>query len=136
MVQRDSQTWRAFLPVRPGARQLLATAAVQLQHLSAGDIAPYWASHLRELNQALDRLDELRREHAEVREAHRAAPVSPEKFVDSVAERNEEAWSYLNSWAAKGHVLLDVHAAAYKAPVRWMPVPAPAPVPARPAGRR
>ncbi|WP_329309191.1 hypothetical protein [Streptomyces microflavus] len=136
MVQRDSETWRAFLPVRPGARQLLATAAFQLQHLSAGDIAPHWPSHLRDLNQALDRLEELRRGHAEVREARRTSgPVSQEKFIDSVAERNEEAWGYLDTWAAKGHVLLDVHAAAYKAPVRWVPTPAPTTVPARRAGR-
>ncbi|MGA5215203.1 hypothetical protein ACPCAE_03880 [Streptomyces cinereoruber] len=136
MVQRDSETWRAFLPVRPGARQLLATASVQLQHLPAGDISPQWAYLLRELNRALDRLDELRREHAEVREAHRVAPVSPEKFVDSVAERNEEAWGYLDTWATAGHTLLDIHAAAHKAPARWIPVPAPAPTPARPARRR
>ncbi|WP_234102299.1 hypothetical protein, partial [Streptomyces venezuelae] len=136
MVQRDSETWRAFLPVRPGARRLLATASVQLQHLPAGDISPQWAYRLRELNRALDRLDELRREHAEVREAHRAAPDSPEKFVDSVAERNEEAWGYLDTWATVGHTLLDIHAAAHEAPARWIPVPTPAPAPARPAGRR
>ncbi|MCZ0978728.1 hypothetical protein O1L60_04260 [Streptomyces diastatochromogenes] len=136
MVQRDSETWRAFLPVRSGARQLLATAAVQLQHLPAGDIAPHWALHLRELNEAFDRLEELRHGHAEVREAHRATPVSPEEVVDSVAERNEEAWGYLDTWAVKGHVLLDLHAAAYKMPVRWVPAPAPAPTSARRTGRR
>ncbi|MFG3348652.1 hypothetical protein ACGF1Z_26780 [Streptomyces sp. NPDC048018] len=137
MVQRDSEAWRAFLAVWPGARQLLATAAVQLQHLSAGDIAPHWPSHLRELNQALERLEELRRDHAEVREARRTSgPVPEGELVDSVAERNEEAWSHLDTWAAKGHVFLDVHAAAQKAPIRRAPAPAPAPEPARPAERR
>ncbi|MFE5298111.1 hypothetical protein [Streptomyces sp. NPDC056632] len=138
MVQRDAETWRAFQPVRTCARQLLSTAAVQLQHINAGDIAPHWASHLRELTQALERLEALRSEHDKVREARRTSePVSQEAFVDSLAERNEEAWSHLDTWAAKGRTLLDIHAVALKAPVRWIrAAPAPTAAAVRRAARR
>ncbi|MFE0703529.1 hypothetical protein [Streptomyces sp. NPDC058872] len=131
MVQRDAETWRAFQPVRSCARELLNMAAFQFQHVSAGDVAPHWSPHLRELRHALDRLEALRGEHAKVREARRAAaPLPQEEVVDSLAERNEEAWSHLDTWAVKGRVLFDIHATALKTPPR--PGHA-APAPARPA---
>ncbi|WP_282695207.1 hypothetical protein [Streptomyces sp. CC208A] len=138
MVQRDAETWRAFQPVRSSARELLATAAVQLQHLNAADVEPRWAWQLAELTRALDKLETLRRGHAEVREARRDLPPVPQKeFVDSLAERNEEAWDYLNTWATQGRALLDIHAVALKAPARVAGAgPAPTASPAhRPAGR-
>ncbi|MFD6343439.1 hypothetical protein ACFWF9_01770 [Streptomyces roseolus] len=139
MVQRDSETWRAFQEVRLSARELLATAAVQLQHVNAGDIEPRWAWQLAELARALEKLETLRRGHAEVREARRdLPPVSQGEFVDSLAERNEEAWDSLDTWATQGRALLDIHAVALKAPTRILgAVPASAASPVRrPAGRR
>ncbi|MFD8550144.1 hypothetical protein ACFV08_00740 [Streptomyces fradiae] len=139
MVQRDAETWRAFQEVRPSARELLATAAVQLQHINAADVEPRWAWQLAELTRALDKLKTLQRGHAEVREARRALPPVPqEEFVDSLAERNEEVWDYLNTWATQSRALLDIHAVALKTPTRLLGAgPAPAASPAhRPAERR
>ncbi|MGW6393097.1 hypothetical protein ACWFR1_21890 [Streptomyces sp. NPDC055103] len=134
MVQRDSETWRAFQEIRHSTRELLATAAVQLQHINAGDIEPRWAWQLSELRGALEQLETLQIERAEVREARRTSPpVSQEEFVDSVAERNEEAWSYLDTWATQGRALLDIHAVALKAPPRILSAAA---APAAVAARR
>ena len=134
MVQRDSETWRAFQSFRHAARELLATAAVQLQHINTGDIQPRWVWQLGELTRALEQLELLQSGHVEVREARRSLPpVSQEEFVDSVAERNEEAWSYLDTWATQGRVLLDIHAVALKAPSRILGAAA---APAAAAARR
>ncbi|MFC9485997.1 hypothetical protein ACFTZM_07950 [Streptomyces hydrogenans] len=115
-VQRDTQTWRAFEPVRRSARYLLATARFQLQHIAASDIEPRWPWRLSELAQAYDRLEALRAEWAQTREAMRTSRPAHEEFIDALAERNAEAWSYLNAWATHGHALLDLHAVALKAP--------------------
>ncbi|WP_063766024.1 hypothetical protein [Streptomyces sp. NRRL F-5193] len=115
-VQRDTQTWRAFEPVRRSARYLLATARFQLQHIAAGDVEPRWPWQLSELAQAYDRLEALRTEWAQTREAMRTSRPAHEEFIDALAERNAEAWSYLDTWATLGHALLDLHAVALKAP--------------------
>ncbi|WP_328486050.1 hypothetical protein [Streptomyces zaomyceticus] len=134
MVQRDSETWRAFLSIRHSAHELLATAAVQLQHINAGDVEPRWAWQLGELTRALEQLETLQSRHVEVREARRSLPPVPqEQFVDSVAKRNEEAWSYLDTWATQGRALLDIHAVALKAPPRILSI---ASAPAAAAARR
>lgn len=136
MVQRDSETWRAFLPIRYSARVLLAAASVQLQHISAGDVEPRWLWQLGELRNALAQLEALQSEHAKAREARRTSPpVSQEDFVDSVAERNEEAWGYLDTWATQGRALLDIHAVALKTPPRILSA-APAPTAAAAARRQ
>lgn len=142
LVQRDAETWRAFQSIRYSARELLATAAVQLQHINATDVQPHWASHLSELTYALERLERLQSEHAKVREARRTSPpVSREEFVDSLAERNEEAWSYLDTWGTHGRALLDIHTAARNAPPRILStapslVAVPAPTRPGPSVRR
>ncbi|MFI9210210.1 hypothetical protein ACIGW7_18990 [Streptomyces sp. NPDC053253] len=140
MVQRDSETWRAFQSIRHSAHELLATAAVQLQlqlqlqHINAGDVEPRWAWQLGELTRALEQVEALQSGHVEVREARRSLPpVSQEEFVDSVAKRNEEAWGYLDTWATQGRVLLDIHAVALTAPPRILSV---ASAPAAAAARR
>ncbi|MEU8543215.1 hypothetical protein AB0C52_25060 [Streptomyces sp. NPDC048717] len=116
MVQRDSETWRAFQPFHQHARVLLATAQAHLQHLAAADIEPGWPWQLAELATALNRLDDLRDEWAKAREEHRSSPPGFEETVDALAERNEEAWSYLNTWATHGPVFLALQSAAVKAP--------------------
>ncbi|BAU87998.1 hypothetical protein SLA_7132 [Streptomyces laurentii] len=139
MVQRDSETWRAFQPFHRHARVLLATAQVQLQYLAAADIEPCWPWQLAELATALDHLDVLRDEWAKAREDHRTSPPGFEETVDALAERNEEAWSYLNTWATHGQVFLDIQSAAVKSsPSTHVAVAAPA-LPAstaRTTGRR
>ncbi|GAA3389100.1 hypothetical protein [Streptomyces roseoviridis] len=140
MVQRDSEIWRAFQEIRSSARELLATAGVQLQHINAGDVEPRWTWQLGELTRALEQLEALQSGHAKVREARRTSPpVSQEKFVDSLAERNEEAWGYLDTWATQGRALLDIHTVALKAPPRILsaaPAPTAAAAARRQVGRR
>ncbi|MFE0772167.1 hypothetical protein [Streptomyces sp. NPDC058861] len=129
MVQRDAETWRAFESVRRTAREMLATAAFQLQHIHAGDIIRRWPRQLNELSGALEKLEILRNERAKDREAERGSPPHPEALVDSLAERNEEAWDALNTWSIQGHAILDIHAVALKTPPRHLyTAPAPAPV--------
>ncbi|WP_432112695.1 hypothetical protein [Streptomyces sp. S1] len=130
MVQRDAETWSAFAPVRRTAREMLATASFQLQHIHAGDIVSRWPWQLRELSRALEKLEMLRSERAKDREAERGSPPSPEALVDALAKRNEEAWDALNTWSIQGHAILDIHSVALKAPPRYLytaPVPVPAP---------
>lgn len=120
-VQRDTQTWRAFEPVRRSARYLLATARFQLQHIAASDVEPHWPWQLGELAKALERLEALRTEWTETREAMRTSRPAHAEFIDALAERNAEAWGELYAWSAYGHAILDLHAVALKAP-------APAPI--------
>ncbi|MFI8102114.1 hypothetical protein [Streptomyces sp. NPDC086023] len=120
-VQRDAQIWRAFEPVRRSAPELLATARFQLQHIAAGDVESRWPWQLAELAKALDRLESLRSEWAEAREARRTSRPAHDQVIDALAERNAEAWSELDTWATHGHAILDLHFVALKAP-------APAPV--------
>ncbi|MFE6457791.1 hypothetical protein ACFVP0_10060 [Streptomyces cinereoruber] len=141
MVQRDAETWRAFEPVRRTAREMLATASVQLQHIHAGDIVSRWPWQLRELSRALEKLEMLRGERAKDREAERGSPPPPEALVDSLAERNEEAWDALNTWSIQGHAILGIHAVALKTPPPYLytapaPVPAPTAAAGPSAGRR
>ncbi|MGW7303994.1 hypothetical protein ACWGI1_00260 [Streptomyces sp. NPDC054835] len=120
-VQRDAQIWRAFEPVRRAAPELLATARFQLQHIAAGDLYHRWPWQLAALGKALDGLEALRLDWAKARETHRTSRPSHEKFIDGLAERNEEAWSELDTWATQGHAILDLHFVALK-------TPAPAPI--------
>ncbi|MET9430018.1 hypothetical protein [Streptomyces sp. NPDC003036] len=115
-VQRDAQTWRAFEPVRRAAHELLATARFQLQHIAASDVEPQWPWQLSELAKSLDRLEALRSEWAEAREARRISRPAHDQLVDALAERNAEAWSDLDTWAIHGHAILDLHFVALKAP--------------------
>ncbi|MEU1149426.1 hypothetical protein ACFYO9_38410 [Streptomyces sp. NPDC005863] len=141
-VKRDADTWRSFNRVRSFAKDLLATAEVQIQQLNPAHIQSRWPWQLSVLDHALGQLGALQREWLETRDA---LPPSarPGSFAydDALAERNEEAWSYLDDWASHGRVLLEIQAAVQDLPPRSpaltsantyarpaAPVPAPSPV--------
>ncbi|MDF3292397.1 hypothetical protein [Streptomyces silvisoli] len=116
---RDAETWTAFNRVRSCAKDLLATAEVQLQQLDATAIRPHWPGRLAALHHALDRLNALQHEWLETRATLPAsAKPGTEAYDDVLDERNSEAWHYLGEWSAHGQALLDIHAAALKTPSR------------------
>ncbi|WP_172381138.1 hypothetical protein [Streptomyces sp. MNP-20] len=116
-VKRDADTWRSFTPVRSFAKELLATAEVQVQQLNPGHIQSRWPWQLGILDHALKRLGLLQREWLAGRDA--LPPTEgPGSFAydDTLAERNEEAWTYLEDWSSHGQALIDIQAAAHAAP--------------------
>ncbi|GGT22445.1 hypothetical protein ACK389_10480 [Streptomyces antibioticus] len=141
MMRRDAETWRSFQRIRPAARNMLATAEVQLQLLNPAVIQTRWVWQLSELTTALAQLETLQDEWLDARDSwpSEAAPGT-EEFDDALAERNEEAWSYLDTWSAQGQALVEIHALALTAPSRVLtstPSPAVSPkVVGRAAGRR
>ncbi|MDX3855653.1 hypothetical protein [Streptomyces sp. AK02-01A] len=134
--RRDADTWRAFTRVRSSAKDMLATAETQMRRLPATAIQPRWTYQLGRLHSALERLTELRDDWLATRDSlpPSAEPGSAE-YDDARAERNGEAWSYLDEWASAGDVLLEIHRAAEHippTPPAHEPVSTPAPPP--PAG--
>ena len=118
-VKRDADTWRSFNRVRSFAKELLATAEVQIQQLNPAHIQSRWPWQLSVLDHALEQLGALRREWLEARDA--LPPTArPGDFAydDALAERNEEAWSYLDDWSSHGQVLLEIQAAVQDLPPR------------------
>ncbi|MEV0259031.1 hypothetical protein AB0H82_32800 [Streptomyces sp. NPDC050732] len=118
-VARDADTWRSFNRVRSFAKELLATAEVQIQQLNPAQIQSRWPWKLSVLDHALKQLGALQREWLEARDA--LPPTArPGSFAydDALAERNEEAWSYLDDWASHGRALLEIQAAVQDLPPR------------------
>ncbi|MEV5979670.1 hypothetical protein [Streptomyces sp. NPDC052114] len=118
-VKRDADTWRSFNRVRSFAKELLATAEVQVQHLNPAHIQSRWPWQLGVLDNALKQLGALQQEWLDARDA--LPPFEgPGSFAydDALAERNEEAWSYLDDWNSHGKALLEIHAAAQDLPPR------------------
>ncbi|WP_063803608.1 hypothetical protein [Streptomyces silvensis] len=139
-ARRDADTWRSFHRVRPFAKDLLATAEVQVQHLNATHIQPRWPWQLGALDAALQQLDALQQEWLTVRDAlPPSARPGTDIYDDALAERNAEAWSCLDEWAGHGTVLLEIQAATQNLPPRApalttahalsRPAPAPAAAP-------
>ncbi|MFE5934209.1 hypothetical protein ACFQ69_02425 [Streptomyces sp. NPDC056470] len=117
MMRRDADTWRSFNRIRYAARQMLATAEVQVQQLNPACIQTRWPWQLSELTTALSQLEQLQDEWLDTREAlTRTAMPGTEEFDDTLAERNEEAWSSLDTWSAQGRALIEIHALALTAP--------------------
>ncbi|MGW3056517.1 hypothetical protein ACWC98_11330 [Streptomyces goshikiensis] len=110
--QRDADTWRSFNRIRNGAKALVATAEVQLQALPQHSIHPHWAWQISCLNTALGRISTLQSEWLDLRTTA-PAPARPGtgKYDGPLAERNAEAWHYLNEWALHGQAVLDIHTA-------------------------
>ncbi|WP_405734811.1 hypothetical protein OG607_41130 [Streptomyces sp. NBC_01537] len=130
-ARRDADTWRSFNRVRQCAKDLIATAEVQLQQLPSASTQSRWAWQLATLDGALDRLTALQREWLDAREIlPPSARPGTEAYDDVIGNRNAEAWHSLNEWSAHGQALLDIHAAAQHTPP---PPPATAPAPAAPA---
>ncbi|MFE0135994.1 hypothetical protein ACFWY6_31145 [Streptomyces sp. NPDC059037] len=118
-VKRDADTWRSFNRVRSFAKELLATAEVQVQQLNPAHIQSRWPWQLGVLDYALKQLGTLQHEWLEARDA--LPPTArPGSFAydDALAERNEEAWSYLDDWSSHGKALLEIQAAAQDLPPR------------------
>lgn len=113
---RDGDTAAAFADVRPGARQLLATARLQLQHLPAHLTRDKWPGQLTIMEEALRHLDALdarwRQTHAQPSED---AGPGTEAYADALDKHRAECWSYLDDWARHGRVILDIKAAARRA---------------------
>ncbi|MGP3684625.1 hypothetical protein ACTVZO_07915 [Streptomyces sp. IBSNAI002] len=127
--RRDADTWRSFNRIRTGAKDLVATAEAQLQKLPERSVHPRWAWQISCLHIALDRLSTLQSEWLDLRTT---LPVSArpgsEEYDGPLAERNAEAWHYLDEWSLHGHVVLDIHTAFRRCQSR----PATAPVPLLP----
>lgn len=110
--RRDADTWRSFNRIRARAKGLVATAEVQLQMLPERSVRPRWAWQISCLHVALDRLSALQSEWVDLRTT---LPVSArpgvEEYDRPLAERNAEAWHYLDEWSLHGQVVLDIHTA-------------------------
>ncbi|MFG3282122.1 hypothetical protein [Streptomyces sp. NPDC048111] len=131
-VKRDADTWRSFNRVRAFAKELVATAEAQVQQLNAAHLQSRWPWQLSVLDGALTQLGALEQDWLETRDA--LPPTArPGTFAydDAVAERNDEAWSYLDDWSTHGKALLEIHAAAQDLPPR-SPALAPATTHTRP----
>lgn len=117
MMRRDAETWHSFNRIRYAAREMLATAEVQVQQLNPASIQTRWAWQLSELAAALTQLEKLQDEWLDTRDALTSTAVpETEEFDDTLAERNEEAWSSLDTWSAQSHALIEIHALALTAP--------------------
>ncbi|WP_052230206.1 hypothetical protein [Streptomyces sp. CT34] len=118
-AKRDADTWRSFNRVRSFAKDLLATAEVQVQQLNAAHLQSRWPWQLGTLDDALRQLDALQQQWLEARDAlPSSAQPGTLAYDGALAERNAEAWSYLDDWAGHGKVLLEIQAAAQDLPPR------------------
>ncbi|MYQ30107.1 hypothetical protein GTW65_03375 [Streptomyces sp. SID4956] len=113
---RDADTATAFASIRPGARQLLATARLQLQQLPAHLTRDSWPGQLRVLEEALCRLDALDKQWQQTRaQLPQGAGPGTEAYIDALDEHHAECWSYLDDWANHGRAILDIQAATRRA---------------------
>jgi hypothetical protein len=127
---RDADTWEAAGRIRPFARDLVSTAAVQLQHLPARTIQPAWPWHLSAADDALDQLDSFEADfRARLDELPPSAGPGTAAYDDLVDARNAEAWHALNELTLHTPAILAIHAAAQATPPRLDAV-APRPAPA------
>ncbi|MFZ3470461.1 hypothetical protein ACODT3_24400 [Streptomyces sp. 4.24] len=127
--RRDADTWRSFNRVRSGAKDLVATAAAQLHKLPERSVHPRWAWQISCLRVALDRISTLQSEWLDLRTTLPAsARPGVEEYDGPLAERNAEAWHYLDEWSLHGQAVLDIHTALRRSQSR----PAAAPVAALP----
>ncbi|GAA2312692.1 hypothetical protein GCM10010416_27510 [Streptomyces caniferus] len=129
---RDAAMWKAFNRVRPTARELLATAGMQLQRLPAKSIQSRWVWQLGVLHSALDHLAALQEEWLATRDSlPPSARPGTWLYDDERAQRNAEAAHYIDEWASAGETVLEIHQAAQQTPSPLTitpPVPAPAPL--------
>ncbi|GGU55109.1 hypothetical protein GCM10010211_19740 [Streptomyces albospinus] len=118
-VKRDADTWRSFNRVRSFAKDLLATAEVQVQQLNPAHLQSRWPWQLGVLDDALKQLATLQQQWFKARDAlPPTARLGSFAYDDALAERNEEAWSYLDDWSTHGKALLEIQAAAQNHPLR------------------
>ncbi|MFG2996568.1 hypothetical protein [Streptomyces sp. NPDC048340] len=117
--RRDADTWRAFTTVRGSASAMLDTAEAHLNRLPAGSASLRWGWHLRVLRTALKEIDTLQAEWLGLRDALPAsARPGTEEYDEPLAERNAEAWAYLDAWALHGQSLISINTAVRAKPPR------------------
>ncbi|MGW3862545.1 hypothetical protein ACWEDZ_13775 [Streptomyces sp. NPDC005047] len=109
---RDGDTATAFVSTRAGARQLLATARLQLQHLPAHLTRTSWPGQLTILEDALRRLDALDVEWCQtLAQLPEGTGPGSAAYDDALDEHHAECWTYLDDWAFHGRAILDIQAA-------------------------
>ncbi|MFJ8676342.1 hypothetical protein [Streptomyces sp. NPDC093589] len=115
--RRDADLWKAFNRIRPSAKELVTTAEMQLQRLPANAIQSRWVWQLGVLDDALDHLVALQEEWLATRDSlHPSARPGSARYDDARAERNSEAFHYLDEWASTGEAILDIRRAAQQTP--------------------
>ncbi|MDT9685030.1 hypothetical protein RND61_23650 [Streptomyces sp. TRM76323] len=116
-AQRTAGVAAAFDTVRDAAHHLLATAEAQLVALPARTVQSRWTWQLGTLHDALTRLDSLHEEWLETRDnLPLNARAGTDAYDDALAAHHARAWSCLYDWATHGQAILDIHAAARRAP--------------------
>ncbi|MFF7337402.1 hypothetical protein ACFZAT_08670 [Streptomyces sp. NPDC008163] len=81
------------------------------------------------LTKALDRLDELDQQWLETQDSLSSVTPGTPAYEDALAEYHAEEWDAFDDWTTHGKVILEVNAAARKAPSPLAPRPVLAPVP-------
>ncbi|MEW1632722.1 hypothetical protein AB0469_01450 [Streptomyces sp. NPDC093801] len=112
--RRDAETWEAFAKIRFVAlTHLLPLAERQLPHIPTLRVRPSWSWQLKTLRTSLDEIYRLQESWLAERDAlpDRAVPGTQE-YDEPLADRNAEAWHYLDTWAVHGQALLDINTAA------------------------
>jgi hypothetical protein len=133
-ARRDADTWSAATRIRPFARELISTAAVQLQHLSAHTLQPSWPWHLSAADDALDQLDALEADFsARLDGLSPTAGPGTDTYDNLIDARNAEAWHALDELSTHARAVLAIHGAAQRTPPHLDAV-APRPSPVIPAG--
>ncbi|MFJ6783586.1 hypothetical protein [Streptomyces yangpuensis] len=117
--RRDADTWRAFTTVRSTSAAMLDTAEAQLSRLPAGSTSLRRGWHLKVLRTALKEINALQSEWLSVRDTLPAsARPGTEGYDEPLAERNAEAWAYLDAWAVHGQSVIDIDSATRAKPSR------------------
>ncbi|MYS36690.1 hypothetical protein K388_02699 [Streptomyces sp. KhCrAH-43] len=127
--RRDAETHTAFEPLRDGARHLLGTAETQLTLLPEGQAQTRWVYQLGLLTTALDQLDALDQQWLETEDSLSSVTPGTPAYEDALAEHHAEEWNALGDWNTHGKAILEINAAARKAPSPLAPRPALAPTP-------
>lgn len=127
--RRDADTHTAFEPLRDGARHLLGTAETQLALLPEGQVQSRWVYQLGLLTTALDRLEELDQQWLETQDSLSSVTPGTTAYGDALAEHHADGWNALDDWTTHGKTILEINAAARKAPSPLAPRPALAPAP-------
>lgn len=128
-ARRDADTWRSYGRIRLSAKDLITAAEAQLHVLPKVGVDPRWAWQISSLHTAAEAISALQGEWLDLR-ATLPASARPgvEEYDGPLAERNAEAWHYLDQWSLHGQAVLDIHSATR----RNQPRPA-APAPALPS---
>ncbi|MFD8980475.1 hypothetical protein [Streptomyces sp. NPDC059564] len=107
--QRDADTWRSFNRIRTGAGELVTTAEAQLRKIPERSVHHRWAWQIGALRIAQERIGALQSEWLALRATlPQSARPGVEEYDGPCAERNAEAWHYLDEWSLHGQAVLDI----------------------------